>query len=121
MADVERWPEWTPSVTRIVRLTPGELTVGSRLRIHQPKLPSALWEVIEAAPGSHFTSVNRAPGVRVIARHSVERAGAVTRVTLSLRFESVLGPLVARLTRRLNERYLAMEANGLKSRCEQSR
>jgi hypothetical protein len=39
-------------------------------------------------------------------------------VTLSIEFS---GPLVARLTRGLNERYLALEANGLKARSESAR
>lgn len=119
MADVERWPEWTPSVTRIKRLTPGPLRVGSRLRIHQPKLPPAFWRVIEAVPDSHFVSVSKVPGVRVTARHSAERISAGARVTLSIHYEGLLGPLLARLTHSVNERYLAMEANGLKARCEE--
>jgi len=43
MRDVERWPEWTTTVTRIERLDSGPLTVGSRLRIRQPKLLPADW------------------------------------------------------------------------------
>ena len=117
MADVERWPEWTPSVKRIVRLTPGSLAVGSRLRIHQPKFPPAFWRVIEAVPDSHFISVSTAPGLRVTAHHSMEPTPKVTLVTLSIRYEGLFGPLFARFTRNVNERYLAMEANGLKARC----
>jgi len=117
MADVESWPAWTPSVKRIVRLTPGPLAVGSRLRIHQPKLPPALWRVIEAVPDSHFTSVSTAPGLRVIAHHAAEATSTATRVTLSIRYEGLFGPLLAWLTRNVNESYLAMEANGLKARC----
>jgi len=41
-----------------------------------------------------------------------------SRATLSLEFSGPLGPLVARLTRGLNTRYLALEAQGLKKRAE---
>jgi uncharacterized protein YndB with AHSA1/START domain len=116
MADVERWPEWTPSVTRIQRLDPGPLAVGSRARIRQPGLPPAIWHVSELVEGRSFTWVTRSPGVRVMARHGVEPIAGGTRATLSLRFSGLLGAVVARMTRRLNERYLALEAQGLSER-----
>jgi uncharacterized membrane protein len=117
MVDVEKWPEWTTSVTHIQVLTPGPLRVGSRARIHQPKLPPAFWRVTELVPGSHFTWVSRAPGVGGIAQHVVEATPGGSRVTLSLRYEGIFGPLVARWMHDLNIRYLAMESTGLKSRC----
>jgi polyketide cyclase/dehydrase/lipid transport protein len=117
MADLERWPEWTPSVSRVRKLSPGPLGVGSRVRIHQPKLPPALWRVAEVEPNSGFTSVSTAPGVRVTARHIAEPTADGCRVTLSIRYEGLFGPLLARWTRDLNERYLALEAHGLRARC----
>jgi hypothetical protein len=60
----------------------------------------------------------RRPGVRVTARHCVEGTVNGSRVTLSLDFSGPLGSLCARLTRGLNERYLALEARGLKNRAE---
>lgn len=117
MADVERWPEWTASISRVKRLSPGPLQVGSRVRIHQPKLPPAFWRVTELNPGGDFTWVSVAPGVRVTARHAVETTAIGCRVTLSIRYEGLLGRWLARWTQDLNERYLAMEANGLKARC----
>ena len=116
IADVERWPEWTPTVTRIQRLDRGPLAVGSRARIRQPKLPPAVWRVSELHEGRSFTWVSRSPGVCVIAEHGVEATGTGARATLSIRFSGWFGPLIAHLTRRLTERYLALEAQGLSKR-----
>ena len=119
MYDVERWPEWTPSVTSVRLAGGGPPRVGSRATIRQPKLPPARWVVTELdEPGRRFTWVSRAPGVRVIAEHWVEARGDGSRATLSLRFAGVLGGVLGHLTRGINERYLAMEAQGLKRRSE---
>ena len=56
--------------------------------------------------------------MRVIARHQVEAFGEGSRATLSLRFAGLLAGLFGYLTRGLNERYLALEAKGLKQRSE---
>jgi uncharacterized membrane protein len=119
MRDVERWPEWTPTVTSVRRLDGGPLAVGSRVVIRQPKLPPARWRVTELdEAGRNFTWTTRGPGMRLEARHWVEDHGQRSRATLSIQFSGVLGPLFARLTRDLNERYLALEAEGLKERSE---
>lgn len=120
MTDVARWPEWTPSVSRLVPLTSGPLRVGSRVRIHQPKLPPAWWRVTELKPGAEFTWVNTAPGLKVTARHAVETITAGSRIALSLRYEGLFGPWLASWTRVLIERYLRMEAEGLKARCTET-
>jgi uncharacterized protein YndB with AHSA1/START domain len=120
MSDIERWPEWTPTVTSIQRLDRGPLAIGSRVRIRQPKLPPAEWKVTELDEGRSFTWVTRSPGVRVTARHGVEANQGGSRATLSLQFSGLLGPLVACLTRGLTERYLCLEARGLRERSEGS-
>jgi uncharacterized membrane protein len=119
MRDVERWPEWTPTVTSVRLLDRRALAVGSLAIIRQPKLPPARWKVTELDDrGRSFTWVSWGPGIRVIAQHGVEACGAGSRATLLVRFSGVLGGLVAWLTRGLNDRYLALEANGLKQRSE---
>jgi hypothetical protein len=50
--------------------------------------------------------------------HRAEGAGNTSRAMLSIQFSGPLGPLFARLTRKLNERYLALEAKGLRERSE---
>ena len=117
MVDVERWAEWTASISRVKLLSPGPLRVGSRVRIHQPQLPPAFWRVTELSPGTNFTWISRAPGLRVTAQHTAEDIVFGTRVTLSIHYEGWLGRLLARWTGDLNARYLAMEAAGLKACC----
>jgi len=119
MRDVENWPEWTPTVKKIRRLDKGSLAVGSRALIWQPKLLPAKWRVTELDDSRRsFTWETRGPGMRLQARHCVEGAGNASRATLSLQFSGLLGPLFARLTRNLNNRYLALEAKGLRERSE---
>lgn len=117
MAEVEQWPEWTSSVRRAKLLTPGPLLVGSRVRLRQPGFPSAWWRVTALEPNGGFTWVNTAPGLRVIARHRIESLDGYCRVVLSVSYEGLLGPLLARWTGNVNDRYPVIEAKGLKARC----
>lgn len=118
MSDTDRWPEWTASVTSIKRLDRGPFVVGSRAVIRQPKFPAALWTVTAIDDRRSFTWTNKAPGIKVTAHHSINANGDCSKATLSLRYEGLLGGLLARLTRGITNRYLAMEANGLKARSE---
>ena len=118
LSDTERWQEWTPSVTSIKRLDSGPFVVGSRALIRQPRFPPALWTVTAIDGKRSFTWTDRAPGITVTAHHSIDTVGRVSRATLSLRYEGLLGGLLARMTRRITNRYLRMEANGLKKRSE---
>jgi uncharacterized membrane protein len=118
MIDVERWPEWTSSVQRIERLDAGPLTIGSRARVLQPRLLPATWEVTSIDPGKSFTWMTKSPGIVVVGIHRVDSTDSGSRATLSLQFRGLIGPLVGRLLRGLNERYLSLEAAGLKRRSE---
>jgi hypothetical protein len=118
MLDVERWPEWTPTVSRITRLAPGPLAVGSRISIVQPKLRPAVWQVTEIDEPRSSTWFTTFPGVRVTAHHTIDPIAGGSLLTLSLVFSGLLGPLLGWSLRGLNQRYLGIEAKGLKARCE---
>jgi uncharacterized membrane protein len=118
MSDVERWHEWTPSITSVTLLRKRALAVGSRALVRQPKFPPALWRVTEVVPGRSFTWVSVAPGLRVIGRHAVELTVNGTRAVLTLELQGMVGGLWGRLTRGITERYIASEAAGLKARSE---
>jgi uncharacterized membrane protein len=120
LGDVERWPDWTPSMTSVRRLDDGPLCEGSRATVSQPRLPEAEYIVTELVAGRCFTWTASRPGLLTAARHDAELLpDGGTRVRLSVVQSGWLGSLMGRLYRGLTDRYLAQEANGLKARCEQ--
>lgn len=119
LADVERWPDWTSSMTLVRRLEDGPFGVGSTVRVRQPKLPTAVYTVTEHAPGQAFTWAARSPGVTTVAgHHVVSREGGHATVRLTLDQTGVLAPVVGLLAAKLTRRYVTLEAEGLKRRCE---
>lgn len=119
-SDVERWPEWTASVTSLTGLDGPALAVGRRFTIKQPGMPKLVWRVTEIDPGTSWTWEQRAPAALVTARHDVIGApGGRTLVRQQLEQRGPLGALVGRLMAKKTKRYLQLEARGLKARSEQ--
>ena len=81
LSEIELWPEWTPTVTRVERLgdAGAPLALGSRLRIVQPKVPPAEWTVTALEPGRGFRLVSRSPGATVEANHWAEAVSLASR------------------------------------------
>jgi hypothetical protein len=116
---VERWPEWTSSITSIRRLDAGPLAVGSRAKIRQPKLMPAVWKVTELdKPEDSFGSPS--PGVRIVGDHLIDAGADGSKAALSLRYSGLFAPILSQFYGRLSEHYLSLEANGLRKRCEGS-
>ena len=119
LLDVERWPEWTTSVSRIQRVEVGPLTIGSRVRIWQPRLRPALWRVTSLDERRRiFAWTTRAFGVKIIGRHQVEAHRNYSRLCLSIEYSGPLSAVVTRFYGDLSRDYIAREANGLKKFCE---
>jgi hypothetical protein len=119
LLDVERWPEWTDSVSRVRLLDAGPLAVGSRVEISQPRIPTGAYVVTRLEPGRAFTWQQRQLGSTVSAHHDcTPLPDGGTRVELRVVMSGVVGGVVGRLYRKLTERYLAMETAGLKARAE---
>ena len=118
-SDVEHWPDWTASVTRLRGLDDAQLAVGRRFEIKQPRMPRLVWTVTEVEPGVSWTWVQRSPGGLTTARHDVSPTtdgGTLVRQELAQR--GIVGSAVGVLMRQMTRRYLAMEAQGLKARSE---
>jgi uncharacterized protein YndB with AHSA1/START domain len=114
--DVARWPEWTPTIHSVERLDAGPLVVGSRVRIRQPKLPQAVWEVTEVVEGRSFTWQAKGPGMTSIGRHEVVPDATGSTVSLSIEQVGPMGAVAALVWRRLTQRYVDLEAESLDER-----
>jgi uncharacterized protein YndB with AHSA1/START domain len=127
LADVERWPEWTASMTTVAPQGDAPLAVGSQVRIKQPGFPAVVWTVDEWQPPDRFSWSASSPGVHTVADHELTPSPAddpdpagppTTTVTLRIRQTGPLAWLLTLLTSRRTRRYVAMEAQGLKTRSE---
>jgi uncharacterized membrane protein len=119
LTDVERWPAWTASVTRVQRLDHGPFGSGSRARVKQPKLPTTVWTVTDVEPARSFTWTTRAGGVTSIGVHQIiPGPGRTVTVHLSVRQIGLLAPVVGLFAAGLTRRYIQIEAEGLKRYCE---
>lgn len=116
--DVERWPEWTPTVTSLKRLDDGPFRCGSAALIRQPGLPEARWVVTAMTPGEQFTWETRVRGMRMIATHKLASQGADTKSVLRLEFRGLTARLLWPLIRRAARRSLEKENAALKALCE---
>ena len=120
--DVERWPEWTASVERIVALDGPGIEVGKRFEIKQPRLPELVWEVTDVDPGVSWTWRQRSPGSTTLASHHlVAQEGGRTLVRQRIEQRGPVGVVVGVLMLRLTKRYLDLEAQGLRACSEQQR
>ena len=120
LVDVERWPERIPTVDTVERLDAGPLAVGSRVRLQQPRLGTAVWTVTELAEGSSYIWESRSPGVTVVASHVVEPHPDGSRLTLAVAVSGVLSGIGWLMSRSLTKRYVETEAASIKSVAEAS-
>jgi uncharacterized protein YndB with AHSA1/START domain len=119
LTDIERWPEWTASMTRVRRLGDGEFSDGSAARVKQPWLPTSVLTVNEYQHGKYFSWITKRPGITTVATHDlIAGADGSTNVRLTLHQTGTLAPIVGLFLSRRMRRYVDMEAHGLKRRCE---
>lgn len=116
LVDIESWPQWTKSMTSLEPLTPGDLAVGSRVRIRQPYMGARTWVVTELIRPSRFTWESTQAGVHLVARHDQTAQGRSTVARLGVSIGGPIGALVAPLAAARTRRFLELEANGLAAR-----
>lgn len=121
LSDVERWYEWTASIKSILLLDSKPLHVGSRGLVEQPRLPRAIWQVTELVRNQGFNWEAKSLGTHTVGEHWItsDSQGGV-KVVLRVRQTGWLAWIFQRWIRKITRQYVAMEAKGLKLKCEQA-
>ena len=119
LGDLEAWPQRIETVDLVELLTPAPMAEGSRVRLKQPKLGEAVWEVTVWDAPSYFEFRQQSGGITTVAGHRVEALEAGrSRLTLTLEMRGLLVPIFGRIYRGLTNRYMTTEAQGMKRAAE---
>jgi uncharacterized membrane protein len=119
LSDLESWPQRIETVDVVEVLTPAPVGEGSRVRLKQPKLPEGTWQVTVWDAPSFFEYRQRSGGVTTVAGHRVEALEEDrSRLTLTLDMHGLLVPVVALFYKGLTNRYMTIEAQGMKRAAE---
>ena len=116
--DVTTWPEWTPTVTQILRLDDAPLATGSVVIIKQPGMSAKEWCVTEFWDGRGFTWETDERAIHMSATHELIGVDSGTKSTLRLRISGCLAMLLWPLIYNSARKNLELENIGLKMRCE---
>jgi uncharacterized membrane protein len=119
VSDIEAWPERIETVDTVELLTPAPLAKGSRVRLRQPKLPEGTWDITAWEAPSFFEWTQKTSGVTSVAGHRVEALGpGRARLTLTLDMSGLMFAIVGRFYKDLTNRYMRLEAEGMKRAAE---
>jgi len=119
LSDLEAWPQRIETVDVVELLTPAPVGKGSRVRLKQPKLPEGTWEVTVWDAPSYFEFRQKSGGITNVAGHRVEALEeGRSRLTLTLDMRGLLVPVFGRLYKDLTNRYMTLEAEGVKRAAE---
>lgn len=112
VGDVERWGGMLPTMNKVARTGgSGPPGAGARYDVEQPGLPRSTYEITDWRPGSGFTWVASAPGVRTTAGHELHAENGQTRLTLSVAWSGPLAGVVRLLLGAKAQRMVEQEAD----------
>jgi len=119
LSDIEAWPQRIETVDTVELLTPAPITKGSRVRLKQPKLPEGTWDITVWDAPSYFEWTQKTTAITAISGHRVEALGeGRARLTLALDMRGFLSPIITLFYKNLTNRYMNLEAEGMKRAAE---
>jgi uncharacterized membrane protein len=111
LSDLEAWPQRIETVETVELLTPAPIKAGSRVRLKQPKLPEGTWDITVWDAPAYFEWTQKTSGITSVAGHRVDPLGqGRARLTLTLE--------IGLFYRDLTNRYMTLEAEGMKRAAE---
>lgn len=121
LSDLEAWPPPIETVDVVELLTPAPISRGSHVRLKQPKLGEGTWDITVWEAPSYFEWTQKTGGITSVAGHRVEAMGERrARLTLTLDMRGFLIPVMTLFYKGLTNRYMNLEAEGVKRAAEKA-
>jgi uncharacterized membrane protein len=119
LSAIGSWPQRIETVDVVELLTPAPITKGSRVRLKQPKLPEGTWDITAWDGPSYFEWTQETGGTTSVAGDRVAALGeGRARLTLTLDMRGLLTPVIGLYYKDLTNRYMNLEAEGMKRAAE---
>jgi len=113
LAEVERWPEWAPHITKVTLVPAGPLGPSSRGALHLRLFGRNTFRMSVWDPPRRWEWIGELPGVRVHYDHRFEPREEATRLTWIVRLDGPLAPVIRPLFRRIYGRNVDHASAGL--------
>ncbi len=117
-ADVESWPDMSPTMTSVKRLDDGPLQVGSQALVKQPAQRPTTWTVTRLDEPNHFEWTATVWGVTMTGIHHLEPTEGGCRNTLSVEMSGRGARLLNRIAGRQIQRAITQENEGFRAAAE---
>jgi hypothetical protein len=118
LTDLERWPEWMPTITSLAPRQSTGPAVGAAYRVRQPRLPPTTWTITAWDELDGFTWRAKGLGLATIGDHRIGKVGSHTRVQLSIKWTGPFAFLARSMYGGVARTYIARELQALRGRAE---
>lgn len=115
-ADIEGWPEWTPTVKSVSCVSAAPFGLGSIARIKQPAQPEAEWVVTDFENGRRFVWESRRRGLHFVGTHEISQNSKGAKNLLRAEAKGILAFLLWPVLTLTLQRALSVENQGLKKK-----
>lgn len=114
--DIESWPQWDPDLEAVG--LDGTFSIGATGWIKPKGAPRSKTRITELIEPESFTVESRLPMCRIVFRHELSHLETSTRVTHTVDFTGLLGPLFSTIIGRKIRQGMEGSMQGLKSYAE---
>ena len=103
--NLEEWPQWIPSITRIEKLSDGPLKEGSQIRVTAKSgiTVKLLMTITEFVPGQRGVMQGKVLGVRMTRYYTFESVEGGTKLTAGGEVSGILAFLIRRGGQRVSD------------------
>lgn len=118
IVEVEDWPKWTPTVTKVVRLDQGPFGAGSAVKLKQPAQLETTWRVTSFDDGHAFTWKAKVYGIPMVAGHEIIETPHGSDSFMTIHVSGFAAFALWPLIKVIVGRAIALENRSLKAWCE---